>query len=96
MTISSFSYIFHLLDNRLSRSDPVDNVIHLLNNSLPPGGEQLGPDKSLPSEQALLCESVNIRIISGMLLCCEEKANQMQDEKTASCSASCRFVPCGF
>ena len=27
---------------------------------------------------------MNTRIISGMLLCCEEKANQMQDENTAS------------
>ena len=27
---------------------------------------------------------MNTRIIFGMLLCCEEKANQMQEEKTAS------------
>ena len=27
---------------------------------------------------------MNTRIISGMLLCCEEKANQMQDKKNAS------------
>ena len=26
-------------------------------------------------------KTVNTRIISGMFLCCEEKANQMQDEK---------------
>ena len=31
---------------------------------------------------------VNTRIISEMLLCCEEKANQMQDEKTASCNGN--------
>ena len=41
---------------------------------------------------ATLCcanpKTVNTRIISGMLLCCEEKANQMQDEKTASCSGN--------
>ena len=29
-------------------------------------------------------KTVNTRIISGMLLCWEEKANQTQDEKTAS------------
>ena len=29
-------------------------------------------------------KTVNTRIISGMLLCCEEKANQVQDEKTTS------------
>ena len=33
-----------------------------------------------------LAKTVNTRIISGMLLCCEEKANQMQDEKPASCN----------
>ena len=33
-------------------------------------------------------KTVNTRIISGMLLCCEEKANQMQDKKTASCNGS--------
>ena len=33
-------------------------------------------------------KTVNTRIISGMLLCCEEKANQMQDEKTVSCSGN--------
>ena len=27
---------------------------------------------------------VTTKIISGMLLCCEEKANQMQDEETES------------
>ena len=31
---------------------------------------------------------MNSRIISGMLLCCEEKANQMQDEKSASCNGN--------
>ena len=31
---------------------------------------------------------MNTRIISGTLLCCEEKANQMQDEKTASCNGN--------
>ena len=31
---------------------------------------------------------MNTRIISGMLLCCEEKANQMQGEKTASCNGN--------
>ena len=30
-------------------------------------------------------KAVNTRIISGMLLCCKEKANQMQDENNASC-----------
>ena len=29
-------------------------------------------------------KTVNTRIISGMLLCCEEKANQMEDEKTTN------------
>ena len=29
-------------------------------------------------------KTVNTRIISGMLLCCEEKANQTHVEKTAS------------
>ena len=29
-------------------------------------------------------KTVNTRIISGKLLCCEEKANQVQDEKSAS------------
>ena len=33
-------------------------------------------------------KTVNTRIISGMLLCCEEKANQMQDEKTTSCNGN--------
>ena len=28
-------------------------------------------------------KTVNTKIISGMLLCCKEKANQRQDEKTA-------------
>ena len=33
-------------------------------------------------------KTVNTRIISGMLFCCEDKANQMQDEKTASYNAN--------
>ena len=33
-------------------------------------------------------KTVNTRIISRMLLSCEEKANQMQDEKTASCNGN--------
>ena len=33
-------------------------------------------------------KTVNTRIISGMLSCCEEKANQMQDEKNASCNGN--------
>ena len=33
-------------------------------------------------------KTVNTRIISGKLLCCEEKTNQMQDEKTASCNGN--------
>ena len=42
-------------------------------------------------------KTVNTRIISGMLLCCEEKANQMQDEKTQAvtvmaCSRGLRFL----
>ena len=36
---------------------------------------------------------VNTSIISGMLWCCEEKANQMQDENTASCNG--KWL-CGF
>ena len=36
---------------------------------------------------------MNTRKISGMLLCWEEKANQTQDEKTASCNGNllCRL-----
>ena len=36
---------------------------------------------------------MNTRIISGMLLCCEEKARQTQDEKNASCNGNllCRL-----
>ena len=33
-------------------------------------------------------KTVTTRIISGMLLCCEEKAKQMQDEKTTSCNGN--------
>ena len=33
-------------------------------------------------------KSMNSRFFSEMLLCCEEKANQMQDEKTASCNGN--------
>ena len=33
-------------------------------------------------------KTVNTGTISGMLLCCEEKANQMQVEKTASRNGS--------
>ena len=38
-------------------------------------------------------KTVNTRIISGMLFCWEEKANQTQDEKTASCNSNlfCRL-----
>ena len=38
-------------------------------------------------------KTVNTRIIFGMLLCWEEKANQTQDEKTASCNGNllCRL-----
>ena len=31
-------------------------------------------------------KTVNTRIFSGTFLCCEEKANQMQDEKNTSCN----------
>ena len=45
-------------------------------------------------------KTVNSRIISGMLLCCEEKANQMQDEKTANCKGNqfcgLRFFICSL
>ena len=43
------------------------------------------------SEKCFYCanpKTVNTRIISGMLLCCEKKANQRQDRKTASCNAN--------
>ena len=40
-------------------------------------------------------KTVNTRIVCGMLLCCEEKANQMQDEKTASCNGY-NFVACSL
>ena len=33
-------------------------------------------------------KTVNTRIIFGILLCCEEKANQMQDGKTARCNGN--------
>ena len=33
-------------------------------------------------------KSVNTRIIFGMLLCCKEEANQMQEGKTASCNGN--------
>ena len=32
--------------------------------------------------------SSSARIISGMLLCCEENANQMQDVKTTICNSN--------
>ena len=38
---------------------------------------------------------MNSRIISGMLLYCKEKANQMQDGKTARCKVI-SFVACSF
>ena len=33
-------------------------------------------------------KTVNTRIISGILLCCEEKANQVQDDKTTNCNGN--------
>ena len=39
--------------------------------------------------------TVNTRIISGMLLCREKKANQMQDEKPQAVTLII-FVACGF
>ena len=39
---------------------------------------------------------MNTRIISGMLLCYKEKANQRQDEKTASCNGIISFVACSI
>ena len=33
-------------------------------------------------------KTVNTRITSGMLLCCKEKNNRTQDEKTASCNGN--------
>ena len=33
-------------------------------------------------------KTVNTRIISGMFLCCDKKANQMQDKKTAGCNGN--------
>ena len=33
-------------------------------------------------------KTMDTRIISGMLLCCMEKGNQMQDENTTSCNGS--------
>ena len=33
-------------------------------------------------------KTVNTRIIFGILLCCKEKANQMQDGKTARCNGN--------
>ena len=33
-------------------------------------------------------KTVNTRIIFGILLCCEEKANQMPDGKTARCNSN--------
>ena len=51
-------------------------------------GERDEPSVYLTKEPGLrlYCanpKTVNTRIISGMLLCFEEKANQMQDEKTS-------------
>ena len=40
-------------------------------------------------------KTVNTRIISGMLLCCEEKANQVQDEKVQAVTVI-SFVACGL
>ena len=45
----------------------------------------------MKSSGPLYCASpktVNTRITSGMLLCCKGKANQMQDEKAASCNSN--------
>ena len=40
-------------------------------------------------------KTVNTRIISGMLLCCREKANQVQDEKKQAVTVI-GFVACSF
>ena len=40
-------------------------------------------------------KTVNTRIISGMLLCCEEKANQIRIEKPQAVTVF-RFAACGF
>ena len=40
-------------------------------------------------------KTMNTRIIPGMLLCCKEKANQMQDEKTQAVT-EISFVGGGF
>ena len=46
---------------------------------------------NIPVSEEVYCvnpKTVNTRIIFGILLCCEEKANQMQDGKTARCNGN--------